>query len=140
MRPALLALRPSHVSHVSSTLTRSSSPFAPRGARPPRHASLLRHGFSSSSRSPSRQATRPIAHLLRWKPTEKVDNVVVHGYVRSVRSMKSHSFVSLGDGSSLAPLQAVIPADHAEQYAPPPTPLTPLCLARPSNACRVSIC
>jgi len=52
--------------------------------------------------------------MLQWKPAEKVDGVVVNGYVRSVRAMKTHHFISLTDGSSLAPLQAVVPADHAE--------------------------
>lgn len=52
-----------------------------------------------------------IAECLRWEPESEEDNVVVQGYVRSVRGMKTHRFVSLGDGSSLAPLQAVVPAD-----------------------------
>ncbi|KAK3949684.1 hypothetical protein QBC32DRAFT_31724 [Pseudoneurospora amorphoporcata] len=52
-----------------------------------------------------------IAECLRWKPESEEDNVVVQGYVRSVRGMKTHRFVSLGDGSSLAPLQAVVPVD-----------------------------
>lgn len=62
----------------------------------------------------SQQANRSVAQLLQWRPAEKVDDVVVNGFVRSVRSMKAHRFVSLGDGSSLAPLQALVPADHAE--------------------------
>ncbi|KAL1836920.1 hypothetical protein VTJ49DRAFT_4497 [Mycothermus thermophilus] len=97
MRPALaLPVRPSH---VSSVLT--SSIFAPRrpGHRPARRVlGILRHVSSSSSSyssSSSRQAVRPIAELLRWKPTDKVDDVVVYGYVRS----------------------AVVPADHAEHLA-----------------------
>lgn len=52
-----------------------------------------------------------IAECLRWEPESEEDNVVVQGYVRSVRGMKTHRFVSLGDGSSLAPLQAVVPVD-----------------------------
>ncbi|CCC12186.1 hypothetical protein SMACR_05924 [Sordaria macrospora] len=52
-----------------------------------------------------------IAECLRWKPESEEDNVVVQGYIRSVRGMKTHRFVSLGDGSSLAPLQAVVPVD-----------------------------
>ncbi|GAB1317581.1 asparaginyl-tRNA synthetase [Madurella fahalii] len=65
----------------------------------------------------SQQANRSVAQLLQWRPAEKVDHVAVNGFVRSVRSMKSHRFVSLGDGSSLAPLQAVVPTDHAEGLA-----------------------
>ena len=53
-----------------------------------------------------------IADCLRWKPESEEDNeVVVKGYVRSVRGMKAYRFVSLGDGSSLAPLQAVVAVD-----------------------------
>ncbi|CAK7214224.1 asparaginyl-tRNA synthetase [Sporothrix eucalyptigena] len=39
-----------------------------------------------------------------------VPGVVVNGFIRSVRTMKKYTFVTLGDGSSLAPLQAVVPA------------------------------
>ncbi|KAL2137105.1 hypothetical protein VTI74DRAFT_8737 [Chaetomium olivicolor] len=62
----------------------------------------------------SQQANRSIAQLLQWRPTGNVDDVVVNGFVRSVRSMKAHRFIALGDGSSLAPLQALIDADQAE--------------------------
>lgn len=40
--------------------------------------------------------------------------MAVNGYIRSVRSMKSRTFVALGDGSSLAPLQALVPLDQVE--------------------------
>lgn len=62
-------------------------------------------------------ANRSIAQLLQWRPTGQADNVVVNGFVRSVRAMKARRFVALGDGSSLAPLQALVPADTAEGYA-----------------------
>jgi hypothetical protein len=65
----------------------------------------------------SQQVNRSIAQLLAWKPDEKVDDVVVNGFVRSIRSMKANQFVSLGDGSSLAPLQALVRAENAEGYA-----------------------
>ncbi|KAK4157719.1 hypothetical protein C8A00DRAFT_11516 [Chaetomidium leptoderma] len=65
----------------------------------------------------SHQATRSVAELLQWRPPVKADDVVVNGFVRSVRSMKAHRFVALGDGSSLAPLQALVQADHAEDLA-----------------------
>ncbi|TLD32982.1 hypothetical protein PspLS_00686 [Pyricularia sp. CBS 133598] len=61
----------------------------------------------------SSSSTRSVARLLEWKPTTEAQNVVVDGYVRSVRSMKTASFVSLGDGSCLAPLQAIVPVDQA---------------------------
>ncbi|TLS22828.1 uncharacterized protein PpBr36_06166 [Pyricularia pennisetigena] len=61
----------------------------------------------------SSASTRSVARLLEWKPTTEAQNVVVEGYVRSVRSMKTASFVSLGDGSCLASLQAIVPVDQA---------------------------
>lgn len=67
-----------------------------------------------SRRFVSHQAGRSIAQLLQWRPAEKVDDVVVNGFVRSVRSMKAHRFIALGDGSSLAPLQALAEAGQAE--------------------------
>ena len=87
MRPAP-ALRPSIVSRV----------LGPR-----RVPSFHRHV--------SRQANPSVAELLQWRPADKADNVVVNGFVRSVRPMKSHRFVALGDGSSLAPLQALVAPD-----------------------------
>ncbi|KAI0179760.1 asparaginyl-tRNA synthetase [Hypoxylon sp. FL1284] len=55
-----------------------------------------------------------IAGLLDFQPHEPVSEVKVDGFVRSVRAQKRHHFVSLGDGSSLESLQAVVPADQAE--------------------------
>jgi hypothetical protein len=58
-----------------------------------------------------------IARLLDWEPQEEVRGVVVNGFIRSVRSMKSRCFVALGDGSSLASLQALVPTSQAEGCA-----------------------
>ncbi|KAI1372182.1 asparaginyl-tRNA synthetase [Hypoxylon crocopeplum] len=55
-----------------------------------------------------------IAGFLDFKPHEPVSDVKVDGFVRSVRAQKRYHFVSLGDGSSLESLQAVVPADQAE--------------------------
>lgn len=66
-----------------------------------------------SSQKPQ-QPYRSLAQLLQWKPEEKVEDVVVNGFVRSVRGLKARRFISLGDGSSLAPLQAVVEIDRAE--------------------------
>lgn len=57
-----------------------------------------------------------IAGFLNFKPQEPVSDVNIHGFVRSVRAQKRYHFVSLGDGSSLESLQAVVPADQAEGY------------------------
>ncbi|KAK4249980.1 hypothetical protein C7999DRAFT_12191 [Corynascus novoguineensis] len=93
MRPAP-ALRPSHVARLLG----------------PRRVGIFH-------RCVSRCATRSVAELLQWRPAEKADDVTVNGFVRSVRSMKAHRFISLGDGSSLAPLQALVPADDAKDLA-----------------------
>ncbi|KAK4676071.1 asparaginyl-tRNA synthetase [Podospora pseudoanserina] len=112
MRPSVLgsAMRP------------SASPLVSR-------ISMLSRPSHSSRRCLSHQATatpapapapipvqpaRAISQLLKWKPEQNVDNVVVHGYVRSVRGLKAWRFVSLADGSSLDPLQAVIESGLAE--------------------------
>ncbi|KAK4444977.1 asparaginyl-tRNA synthetase [Podospora aff. communis PSN243] len=79
-------------------------------------SSLTSH-HSGGRRCVSQDSKRSVAQLLQWKPAEKIDGIVVNGYVRSVRSMKAHRFVSLGDGSSLAALQALIPVDQAEGVA-----------------------
>ncbi|KAI1851417.1 hypothetical protein JX266_003492 [Neoarthrinium moseri] len=55
-----------------------------------------------------------VAGLLRWEPSEPVSGVEINGYVRSVRAQKKHHFVSLGDGTTINSLQAVVPADQAE--------------------------
>ncbi|KAL8289134.1 hypothetical protein RB597_000965 [Gaeumannomyces tritici] len=81
-------------------------------------AAILHHRHYSSypsSPPPSSQSAprHSIARLLEWAPESDVPDVVVNGYIRSVRSMKTASFVSLADGSSLNALQAVVPADQA---------------------------
>jgi len=98
--PACRATRP------SLWLKASASPFTCRNL-PTRVA----HSTSSTAQRP---ASSPVAALLQDREAGEVPDVRVDGFVRSVRSQKRHSFVSLGDGSSLDPLQAVIPADHAE--------------------------
>ncbi|KAI1821642.1 asparaginyl-tRNA synthetase [Xylaria intraflava] len=56
---------------------------------------------------------RNISNFLDLKPDGPIENVEVQGYVRSVRAQKRFHFVSLGDGSSLGSLQAIVPADRA---------------------------
>ncbi|KAI5863792.1 asparaginyl-tRNA synthetase [Durotheca rogersii] len=55
-----------------------------------------------------------VAGLLEFKPDQPVPDVKIDGFVRSVRAQKRLHFVALGDGSSLEPLQAVVPPDQAE--------------------------
>ncbi|KAI0009661.1 asparaginyl-tRNA synthetase [Xylariaceae sp. FL0662B] len=82
-----------------------------RGASPRRFPKLPAQAVSRAFIS---VVPTSIAGFLDFKPNETVSDVKVDGYVRSVRSQKRHHFVSLGDGSSLESLQAVVPADQAE--------------------------
>lgn len=82
-------------------------------------ATRLTNRISIATRKPphlsfSQLAPTSVAKLLDRKAGNEVGDVVVNGFVRSVRHMKSQSFVSLGDGSSLAPLQALVPPDRSE--------------------------
>ncbi|KAI1431896.1 asparaginyl-tRNA synthetase [Xylaria sp. CBS 124048] len=69
---------------------------------------------TASSRAFISTLPQNISGFLDFKPTETVENVKVEGYVRSVRAQKHHTFVALGDGSSLESLQAIVPPDQAE--------------------------
>ncbi|KAE9369073.1 asparaginyl-tRNA synthetase [Stipitochalara longipes BDJ] len=48
-----------------------------------------------------------IAHLLDQGPKDR-EKVIVNGFIRSIRNQKQRSFASVGDGSSLEPLQALL--------------------------------
>ncbi|KAF3763093.1 asparaginyl-tRNA synthetase [Cryphonectria parasitica EP155] len=105
MRPAGLA---SAARRCQSIAASSSSPHGLS-----RVPLALRRYIASDSGAP-----RSVAKLLEWKPEgSAARDIVVNGYIRSVRSMKARTFVALGDGSSLAALQALIPADQAEGLA-----------------------
>lgn len=102
MRAARLALAARHLPLRSKAFVASPAVISPSAAR--------RYVSSGAGNVHS----RPIARLLEWKPQEEARDVVVNGFIRSVRSMKSRSFVALGDGSSLASLQALVPTSQAE--------------------------
>lgn len=72
--------------------------------------------FHSPRRYLSQNTNGQIAQLLEWKPDSTAKNVVINGYVRALRKAKTFRFLSLGDGSSKQPLQAVIPRDLADGY------------------------
>lgn len=55
-----------------------------------------------------------IAHLLDQGPKDS-ERVVVNGFIRSIRSQKQRSFASVGDGSSLEPLQALFTPQQSER-------------------------
>lgn len=101
MRAFRLALATRHLP-LRSTATVASAPAT---------SPFTRRYVTTGS---SNVASRSIAKLLEWKPQEEVRDVVVNGFIRSVRSMKSRSFVALGDGSSLASLQALVPTNQAQ--------------------------
>ena len=105
--------------HISRRTISSSSPERQKSAEE------REEGFEEQPKKSDGEADKPlerskpwrrlsIAECLRWKPESEEDRVIVQGYVRSVRGMKTHRFVALGDGSSLAPLQAVVPVDTDE--------------------------
>lgn len=94
---------------------RSTATVASRPAISPLTRRYVTSG-SGSGNDNGNVASRSVARLLEWKPQEEVRDVVVNGFIRSVRSMKSRSFVALGDGSSLASLQALVPTNQAQGY------------------------
>lgn len=106
MRAARLALAARHLTSTSKASVASPAviPVSPSARR------YVSSGGSNAN-------PRPIARLLEWKPQEEARNVVVNGFIRSVRSMKSRSFVALGDGSSIASLQALVPSSQAQGCA-----------------------
>ncbi|RDL33910.1 Class II aaRS and biotin synthetase [Venustampulla echinocandica] len=67
--------------------------------------------FSSSRQQ--LQLPVPIAHILDKGPADAED-VVINGFVRSIRNQKQRSFASIGDGSSLEPLQALLTPEQAQ--------------------------
>ncbi|CAG8977153.1 hypothetical protein HYALB_00003374 [Hymenoscyphus albidus] len=74
--------------------------------------------FSSTSQygSDTASTTISIASLLDRGPADP-NNVCVNGFVRSVRSQKRRSFVDLGDGSTLEPLQALLSPEQAQSLS-----------------------
>jgi hypothetical protein len=91
--------------------------FARHGGRAPwdtRQYAARSAAWASSSSWASAPAS--VAGLQQWNSAKAVPHVSVHGFVRSVRAQKRYAFVSLGDGSSLDPLQAVVPANQAEGW------------------------
>ncbi|PQE19231.1 hypothetical protein CJF30_00007577 [Rutstroemia sp. NJR-2017a BBW] len=64
------------------------------------------------------QASTPssIANLLERSPTDPED-ITVNGFIRSIRNQKTRSFASIGDGSSLQPLQALLTPEQAQSLS-----------------------
>jgi asparaginyl-tRNA synthetase len=83
----------------------------------PRLSRCLRLASTHSSRSlhsAARKAPHSVADLLGTPPAAP-DTVIVNGFVRSIRNQKNRSFASIGDGSSLEPLQALLTPQQAQR-------------------------
>ncbi|KAF7907988.1 hypothetical protein BELL_0332g00100 [Botrytis elliptica] len=67
---------------------------------------------------PTRSSQLSVAKLLGTSP-ENVDEVQVNvnGFIRSIRNQKKISFASIGDGSSVQPLQALLTPQQAERLS-----------------------
>lgn len=66
--------------------------------------------------SPTRSSQVSVAKLLGTSP-ENINEakINVNGFIRSIRNQKRLSFASIGDGSSVQPLQALLTPQQAER-------------------------
>lgn len=72
-----------------------------------RHARTIHHSAN----------TNIIADLLDRRESAP-DTAIVSGYVRTIRNQKNITFASIGDGSSLEPLQALLTPEQAQRQVP----------------------
>ena len=71
---------------------------------------------SSNELGPSfSRLSKTIREIFELDQTESGVDIVVKGWVRSVRRMKNVSFAAISDGSTLKPLQAVLTSRQAER-------------------------
>jgi asparaginyl-tRNA synthetase len=52
-------------------------------------------------------------------PERAPNKLTVNGYIRTIRNQKTRSFASIGDGSSIEPLQALLTPQQAQRQVPP---------------------
>ena len=79
---------------------------------------LSRRCYSSSSTEPTASsASTTVAKLLDSGP--RSGNVVVNGFIRTIRKQSKHAFAAVGDGTSLKALQALLRPDQAKMYVQP---------------------
>jgi hypothetical protein len=111
--PEPRAVRPSATSSPLRGAVRASTMVQPRLAPCIR---LAFRSHSSRNFSSTRETPLPpsVAHLLGTGPADP-SNVVVNGFIRSLRSQKQRAFASIGDGSSLEPLQAILTPEQAKR-------------------------
>lgn len=80
---------------------------------------------------------KTLADLKGWVPDIPDPEVQVYGHVRSRRKLGQVSFVNLTDGSSMRPLQAVVPRQLTAGYVsmlPFKAPLLTVCRLSPGSA------
>lgn len=70
--------------------------------------SIARPRYSSSA------ATNVSVAKLLATPADEAEREV-YGFIRSIRKQKTRAFASIGDGSSLEPLQAMLTPEQAQR-------------------------
>jgi len=120
---------PSSTTPNSPSAIEVRDPFFYPGRRAAQHSTMVQPRLSQCIRrafhhsrarsrnfSSSRDTSFPpsVARLLGTGPADP-SNVVVNGFVRSLRSQKQRAFASIGDGSSLEPLQALLTPEQAKR-------------------------
>ena len=110
-----------HSTTVSITTKLQNEPklMRPAKMRPLRPwLSLLPLSHCRQIHSSTRNSAIRIEQLLARTPDQssEPETVEVNGRVRSVRRQKTRAFASIGDGTSLEPLQAVLTPEQAEKY------------------------
>ncbi len=71
------------------------------------------YGTVQSQRLSSKSANLSVAKLLDT-PAGDAEREVF-GFIRSIRKQKTRAFASIGDGSSLGPLQAMLTPEQAQR-------------------------
>lgn len=103
--PALLAMPP-RLPRAAAHFARPWPSLRPELRTPARARARVapaRRAFATQ------QAPRTVAEFLRSPPDGRLDDAVIHGYVRSARKLKSDQFLNIGDGSCVKHLQAIVP-------------------------------
>ena len=75
--------------------------------------STIRHfSYSTCRLRPSQPS---IANILATSPEDPPTTLTAVGFVRTIRRQKHFSFLELGDGSTIHPLQALLQPSHAHE-------------------------
>lgn len=107
-------------SYSSYSSDRGGGGRGPNLSNHPSVASVLafRPSSSSSSSDPSPNNGGGVGVVARLPLLQRggTQPVTVAGFIRTIRNQKQRSFVELGDGSTLFPLQAVLSPSQAKGY------------------------